>query len=46
MRNFQRALVADGCRLRAYPLTKVLDIDHAGDIQKAENFLHEQCLGR
>ena len=46
MRNFQRALVADGCRLRAYPLTKVLDIDHASDIQKAENFLHEQCLGR
>ena len=39
MRNFQRALVADGLRLRAYPFSKVLDIDHAGDIQKAEGFL-------
>jgi len=39
MRNFQRALVADGLRLKAYPFTKVLDIDHASDIQKAEAFL-------
>ena len=39
MRNFQRALVADGLRLRAYPFSKVLDIDHASDIQKAEEFL-------
>ncbi|MDY6248206.1 MAG: NTP transferase domain-containing protein [Prevotella sp.] len=36
MRNFQRALVRDGLRLRAYPFQKVLDIDHASDIQKAE----------
>ena len=39
MRNFQRALVADGLRLKAYPFSKVLDIDHAGDIPKAEEFL-------
>lgn len=39
MRNFQRALIADGLRLRAFPFTKVLDIDHASDIQKAEQFL-------
>ena len=39
MRNFQRALVADGLRLKAWPFTKVLDIDHASDIQKAEQFL-------
>ena len=39
MRNFQRALVADGLRLKAYPFSKVLDIDHASDIQKAEEFL-------
>lgn len=38
MRNFQRALVADGLRLKAYPFSKVLDIDHASDIQKAEDF--------
>lgn len=39
MRNFQRALVTDGLRLKVYPFTKVLDIDHASDIQKAEGFL-------
>jgi dTDP-glucose pyrophosphorylase len=39
MRNFQRALVADGLRLKAYPFSKVLDIDHASDIEKAEAFL-------
>lgn len=39
MRNFQRALLADGLRLQAWPFTKVLDVDHAGDIVKAEAFL-------
>ena len=39
MRNFQRALVADGLRLQAYAFTKVLDIDHASDIAKAEAFV-------
>lgn len=39
MRNFQRALVTDGLRLKAYPFSKVLDIDHASDIKKAEDFL-------
>lgn len=39
MRNFQRALVADGRTLKAYPFSKVLDIDHASDIEKAEIFL-------
>ena len=41
MRNFQRALLNDGLRLRAFPFTKVLDIDHASDITKAEAFLSE-----
>ena len=39
MRNFQRALVSDGLRLQAFPFSKVLDVDHASDIQKAEAFL-------
>lgn len=39
MRNFQRRLVADGYDLRAYPFGKILDVDHAGDILKAELFL-------
>lgn len=39
MRNFQRALVEDGLHLKAYPFHKILDVDHAGDIAKAEAFL-------
>lgn len=39
MRNFQRALLQDGLRLKAHCFSKVLDIDHAGDIVKAEQFL-------
>ncbi len=39
MRNFQRALLTDGLQLKAWPFSKVLDIDHADDVQKAERFL-------
>lgn len=39
MRNFQRALLSDGLRLRAWPFGKVFDIDHAADITKAVAFL-------
>ena len=39
MRNFQRRLVSDGRKLSAYKFSKILDIDHADDIVKAENFL-------
>ena len=39
MRNFQRALVADGLHLKACPFSKILDVDHASDIGKAEAFL-------
>jgi len=41
MRNFQRQLIEDGRRLKAYPFSKILDVDHAGDIGKAEVFLKE-----
>ena len=40
MRNFQRQLVADGLHLEAYPFSKILDVDHASDIVKAEAFLN------
>lgn len=40
MRNFQRALIRDGRKLKAYNFTKVLDIDHASDIEKAEEFVN------
>lgn len=42
MRNFQRQLVADGLRLEAYPFSKILDVDHASDIVKAEEFLNRK----
>ena len=42
MRNFQRALVDAGLRLKAYPMGKILDVDHAADIEKAENFINSK----
>lgn len=39
MRNFQRALLEDHLDVRAYSLSKILDVDHVGDIAKAEAFL-------
>ncbi|BEG99297.1 NDP-sugar synthase [Bacteroides sedimenti] len=41
MRQFQRALVQEGKKLKAYPFSKILDVDHATDIAKAEAFLNE-----
>lgn len=41
MRNYQRALVEDGMKLKAWPMSKILDVDHASDIEKAEEFLRE-----
>ena len=35
MRDFQRALVASGMRLRAYQFSRIIDIDHAADIDAA-----------
>jgi NDP-sugar pyrophosphorylase family protein len=39
MRNYQRALVENGLKLRAYPFEKIVDVDHAGDIATAEQFI-------
>lgn len=39
MRNFQRALVGAGLDVRAWPMGKIMDIDHADDIAKANRFL-------
>ena len=49
MRNFQRALVAAGLQIEAFPLTKVFDIDHIDDIRKADeglNNLSSCCKGK
>lgn len=42
MRNFQRRLVESGMKLKAFPLGKIIDIDHAEDIIKAEKFVAER----
>jgi len=42
MRDFQRAMVSAGMRLRAYDFGKILDIDHASDIVKAEDFINSR----
>lgn len=39
MRNFQRALIADGLRLKAFDMGRVLDVDHAEDLRKAREFV-------
>lgn len=39
MRNFQRQLIADGVKLKAYAFGKIIDIDHASDIEKAEELI-------
>ncbi len=39
MRNYQRALVDAGLDLKAFAFNKIIDVDHAGDIATAEDFL-------
>ena len=39
MRNYQRALVDAGLKLKAFPFEKIVDVDHAGDIVTAEAFV-------
>ena len=38
MRNYQRALVDAGLKLKAFPFEKIVDVDHAGDIETAAAF--------
>jgi hypothetical protein len=40
MRNFQRALIEKGFKLKAFPIEKIIDVDHAEDIKTAEAFLN------
>lgn len=39
MRNFQRELIAAGLKIKGYDMGKIIDVDHAGDIRKAEEFI-------
>lgn len=39
MRNFQRSLLGHGQRVKAWDFGKIIDVDHAADIEKANEFL-------
>lgn len=39
MRNYQRALIEAGLDIRGYDMGKIIDVDHAGDIEKARAFV-------
>lgn len=42
MRNYQRALVDAGLKLKAFAFDKIVDVDHAGDIETAAAFAAER----
>lgn len=39
MRDFQRALVAAGLRLKARPFGKIIDVDHVADLDEARRLI-------
>lgn len=41
MRNFQRALIASGLKLKAYSIDKIVDVDHVEDVKVAEALINE-----
>ena len=43
MRNFQRALIENKYEIKGYPFTKIVDVDHAEDIETASMFL-KSCI--
>lgn len=42
MRNYQRRLVESGLDVRAFPMGKIIDVDHASDIAVADRFLSRE----
>lgn len=42
MRNFQRLMVRAGLGVKAYPFSKIVDVDHESDIKTAEVFLQNK----
>ena len=39
MRNYQRALLTAGLKIKAFPFGKIVDVDHAADIETARQFI-------
>ena len=42
LRNYQRQLVENGLKIKAWPFSKIIDVDHQEDILKAELFLKDK----
>jgi len=42
MRNFQRALIDAGMKLKAFSIDKIIDVDHASDIDVAQAFINKK----
>ena len=42
MRNFQRALIENGMKLKADSIDKIIDVDHASDIAVAQEFIKSE----
>lgn len=42
MRNFQRALIEAGMKLKAFSIDKIIDVDHASDIAVAQDFINRK----
>ena len=40
LRNFLKILIANNYKIKAYPFSKIIDIDHLKDLQVAEEFLN------
>ncbi|MBI5808780.1 MAG: NTP transferase domain-containing protein [Ignavibacteriales bacterium] len=44
LRNFLRLLINSGYKLKAFPFSKIVDVDHLNDIKTAEDFLSNQYI--
>ena len=44
MRNFQRQMLENNIHLKAYPFSKIVDVDHVQDIKTAELFLSPEAV--
>jgi len=42
LRNFLRLLVERGYKLKAFPFSKIIDVDHVSDIEKAKVLLMDE----
>ena len=42
MRGFQQAIIDAGLNAKAFPFSKIIDVDHASDREKAEDFLRNR----